>query len=203
RFTAVFSNCGFMGYPIVSSIYGDIGVFYAAIFNITFNILIWTYGLALFTGENEYKNIKKVIYNPGIIAVILGLIMFMFSIKIPSNLFNALDLVGSTTIPLSMLIIGSSLSKMKFKDMVNGKDVYYSSFVRLILLPLIVLFVMKLLNLSDLVIGIAVIITAMPAAANTTVFAEKFGKNASFASKCVLISTVLSAITIPLILLIL
>ncbi|EYE89043.1 transporter [Fervidicella metallireducens AeB] len=198
-FITVFSNCGFMGYPIIESIYGKTGVFYTAIFNIPFNVLIWTVGVSIFTGEKDLKAFKKVLFNPGIISVAIGLIIFMFSIKLPQPIYKTLDIIGSMTTPISMLLVGAMLADVEIKDVFSGISIYYGVFVRLILIPLIVLFVLKWIGYNDMFLAIPVLIMAMPAAANTAIFAEKYNGDTSVASRSVFLSTILSGITIPLI----
>ncbi len=199
RFVTIFSNCGFMGFPVIESVYGKTGVFYTSIFNISFNILIWVVGIILLTGEFNLKTLKEVMLNPGIIATFLGLAVFIFSIKLPLPIYKTFDLVGSITTPIAMLVVGAMLADIKIMDVFCDISLYYGTAVRLIVMPLIVLVVMKWLGVKDMFLGISVLITAMPAPANAAIMAEMYGGDASFASKCIFLSTVLSAITIPLI----
>ncbi|MCX7903197.1 MAG: AEC family transporter [Caloramator sp.] len=203
RFALIFSNCGFMGYPVVESVFGKIGIFYTAIFNINFNIFIWTIGVMLFNSKGEKQSIKKAFLNPGLISVIIGLILFIFSIKLPLALQKTLEMVGSTTTPLSMIIIGSMLAEVEFKKLFNDKKLYYVTFLRLIAIPLITLAILKFLNYSSILLGIPVLIMAMPAAANTALFAEKYQADTNLASRCVFLTTILSTLTIPLVMLLL
>ncbi|SEF51582.1 hypothetical protein SAMN05660865_00408 [Caloramator fervidus] len=202
RFVTIFSNCGFMGYPIVESVYGKIGIFYTAIFNINFNILIWTVGVMLFNNK-EKQNVKKVFLNPGLVSVILGFILFIFSIKLPYPIQRTLELIGSTTTPLSMIIVGSMLADININEFFKDYKIYYISLLRLIIIPLVTLTILKFFNFSGMLLGIPVLIMAMPAAANTALFAEKFDADVSLASKCVFFTTVLSVVTIPLIIMLL
>jgi predicted permease len=198
-FSAMFSNCGFMGFPIVESVYGKEGVFYAAIFNMPFNILIWTVGISLFIGKKDLSTIKKALLNPGTIAVYIGVFIFLFSIKIPGPIYKTLEMVGGMTSPLSMIVIGAMLGEMNIKEVLSSLSAYYSTFVRLILVPLVVFGILKLLGASGMTLGVLVLISAMPVAANTAIMSEKYKANSAFASRCIFISTVLSTFTIPLI----
>ncbi|HEY8889567.1 MAG TPA: AEC family transporter [Clostridium sp.] len=201
RFITIFSNTGFMGYPVLESIYGGKGVFYAAIFNIAFNIIVWTVGVMLFTGEKDFKSMRKAVANPAILAVIIGVILFVFSIKLPLPIENAIKLVGSTTTPISMIIVGSMLAEMKFKDAFSDFSIYYATFVRLLIVPMIVYAVLKLLKVDDLLLKICVILQAMPAAVMAPLLAEKYGGDNLLASQCVFITTIISAVTIPIVIL--
>jgi predicted permease len=199
RFATIFSNCGFMGYPVLESLFGKIGIFYGAIFNIPFNIFMFSIGIMIYTGKKDLKTLKEVLFNPAIIATILGLIIFSFSIKLPYPLFTAMSIVGSMTTPLSMIIVGAMLSEIRLKDIFSGTLVYYASFLRLIAVPFLTLGILKLLNADKLLMQIAVIIEAMPAAVLASVLAEKYGADTALASRSVFISTIISMITIPFI----
>lgn len=203
RFTATFSNTGFMGFPILGSIYGPIGVFYASIFNIPFNIFIWSLGVMLFTGKSDIKSIRKTVINPALIAVIIGIIIFRFSIKLPVPVTKSVKMIGDITTPLSMIIIGSMLANMKIKDIFSDLSIYYGAIIRLIVVPTIIYFVLTMFGVDELIVGICVILEAMPAAVITAIIAEKYEGNALYASQNVFISTVLSVITIPAIILVL
>lgn len=203
HFTAVFSNCGFMGYPLLESLFGKTGIFYGSMYIAAFNFFIWTIGIRIFTGKNDPGSFRKVLANPGLIAVFLGLILFICSIKLPFPVYRAMDLVGSMTTPISMLIIGSTLAESEFSKLFSNISIFYGTLVRLVLIPLISLWVLKLAGLDGLLTKIFVTIIAMPAAANTVIFAKKFEGDALLASQLVLVSTLLSIVTIPLILILL
>jgi len=201
RFITIFSNVGFMGYPVLESIYGGIGVFYAAIFNIAFNILVWTVGVMLFTGEKDFKSMRKALANPALIAVIIGVILFSFSIKLPISIETSIKLVGATTTPISMIIVGSMLAEMKFKDAFSDFSVYYAAIVRLCIVPMIVYVVLKILKVDEMLLTICVLLQAMPAAVMAPIIAEKYGGDSLLASQCVFITTIVSGFTIPIIIL--
>lgn len=197
RFATIFSNCGFMGYPVLESLFGKMGIFYGAIFNIPFNIFMFSVGIMIYTGKKDFKTLKEVIVNPSIIATFLGLLMFIFSIRLPYPLFTAMSIVGSMTTPLSMIIVGAMLSEIKLRDIFSGTLVYYASFLRLIVVPFLTLGILKLLSADKLLMQIAVIIEAMPAAVLGSVLAEKYGADTILASRSVFISTIISMVTIP------
>lgn len=199
RFAIIFSNCGFMGYPVLEGLFGKIGIFYGAIFNIPFNIFMFSVGVMIYTGKKDIKTLKDVLVNPAMIATFLGLVMFIFSIKLPYAIFNTASLVGAMTTPLSMIIVGAMLSEVKLKDIFSGTLVYYASFLRLIVVPFITLGVLKLLNADKLLIQIAVLIEAMPAAVLASVLAEKYGADTILASRSIFITTIISMVTIPFI----
>jgi predicted permease len=203
KYITVFSNCGFMGFPVLESVFGSIGVFYGALYVIPFNILTLSYGVMVFTGKSDRDTIKKILTHPVIISVGIGMLLFLFQIPLPDSVSKAIAMVGSMTSPLSMLIVGALLAGIPLKEMFRGKELYYGSFIRLIILPLLIYAVLWLLRLPEDVFRVCVILTAMPAAANTAIFAEKYDGEAGLASRCIGVSTILSILTIPLILMLL
>lgn len=199
NFMTVFSNSGFMGYPVLMCIYPKDGVFYGSVYNIAFNFFMFTYGVAVFSGEKDLKNLKKLILNPAIISIFIGFILFAFSIKLPDVVVSAINSVGNITSPLSMLIIGSMLAEVSIKGVFAGTSLYIGSFFRLIFAPLITFFILKTIGVNSIVLNVLVILEAMPSAANTAVMAEQYGGDSLFASRCIFVTTLLSIFTIPLI----
>lgn len=201
KFVTIYSNCGYMGLPVLEALYGQIGIFYASIYITIFNIFTWTNGVMIFTGKRDIKSMKKALINPGIIAVFIGLFIFIFSIKLPYPVAKTLEMFGTMTTPLSMLIIGALIANMDFKKLFSGLALYYVTAIRLIILPLLVLIAMKILGITDtMLFGTCVTTAAMPAAANTAIFAERYNGNSALASRIVAFSTIASMITIPIIL---
>jgi len=210
QYIIVFSNVGYMGYPVAGAVFGDIGVFYAAIYNLPFNILIWTFGVYLMTRGNKTGEASnqgafslKTFVNPGMLAVIIGFTLFLFSWELPETIFKTLDMIGSITTPLAMIFIGSILADVKSKEIFTDMRVFILSAIRLLIIPGLVLIILKFLGFEDYVVGIPVIITAMPAATNAAIFASKYDNDYRFASKVVFVSTMFSIVTIPLVVMLL
>jgi malate permease and related proteins len=200
KFATIFSNTGFMGLPVLGSLFGPMGIFYGSIYVATFNIFVWTLGVMIFTGKEELK-ILKALTNPSLIAVLLGFLLFFFSIQLPIPIYQTLDMIGGMNTPLSMIVIGSMLAGIKLKELFAGLPVYYGSTVRLLIVPLAVAFLLKLLGIQEHLLKICIVSTAMPVATMTAIFAEKYNGNTLLASRLIFISTALSLLTIPLILL--
>lgn len=198
-FVTVFSNCGFMGFPVLESIFGKIGVFYGSVYVVAVNLYQFTFGQVLFTGEKDIKTIRKALLNPGLIAVFAGIVMFFSPIKPPFVALRVIDIIGSMNTPLAMLLVGSMLTEVKVKEIFAGSHIYLATALRLVILPVIFILVTKLLGYKGEVISICSLLTAMPAAANSVIFAEKFNGDSILASKIVFLSTVLSIATIPII----
>jgi malate permease and related proteins len=201
RFITTFSNVGFMGYPILQSIFGDVGVFYGAIFNMVFNCFVWTLGVSLYSGEKSFKSFIQVLKNPAFIAVCVGLVLFVSPFKLPAPIYKTLKLLGDTTTPLSMIIVGAMLSSANLKEVLSDWTIYIGSFACLVIAPLIVYFGMTILGLNIELIRICVVIISMPGAVMAPIVASKYGGNAQYASQCVFLSTILSVLTIPIVIL--
>jgi hypothetical protein len=199
QFIVMFSNVGFMGYPVLQAVFGKEALFYAAVYNMPFNLLAFTIGIIFLTGNNIFnsKFESKLFLNPGVISVLIGFILFVFSIKLPTAVSGSLQLLGDMTPPFSMIIIGAMLAKIEYSKIFKNKKVYVVSFIRLILIPILVWVCLKSFIHNPLMLGVPIITAAMPAAANTPILAEEYGGNGELGSQGVLISTLFSIITIP------
>lgn len=203
RFATVFSNSGFMGYPVLAGLFGKVGIFYGAVFNIPLNIIMFNLGIMMYTGKSDIRALKGVILNPAISATVIGFLMFLFSVKIPNVPRNAISTIGDMTTPLSMIIVGCMLAEMKLKDIFNGSIAYYICFLRLLLIPVISFIVLKLIQADSLMLQISVVIEAMPVAVLSPILAQKYNSDEKLASKSVFITTMVSMITIPIIVILL
>ncbi len=199
HFANVFSNCGFIGFPIINSLYGAEGVVYTSIFNMVFTIALWTYGVMIFSDKMSKKKIKKVLVNPAIIAVYIGIPIMLLNIKLPTFLLDTTKIVGDMTAPISMIIVGSILSKVRIKDVFKEVSIYYEALIKLIIIPLILFLIKIIIKDNTTVINTIIVLQAMPAAAMTSIFAADFNKEKEYSAKVVFITTLLSIITIPII----
>lgn len=204
HFANVFTNTGYVGFPILNSIYGAEGVIYGSIFNMFFVIFVWTYGLILFKGNFEKKKlnteIKKALLNPSIIAVFIGIIIMIFDIKLPSAISSSMKGIGNITGPLSMIIIGVILSNVKIRKHLKDWTIYYGITTKLVIIPIVTYFISLLVGDTSKAINTVIIMTAMPASAMTSIFAENFDKEKEFAAVLVSVTTLLSLITVPILL---
>ena len=200
KFLLLFGNVGYMGYPVIDAIYPKLGVLYAVIANIPFNILMFTYGIYIFNKDQSKSSIQwKKVLNNGIIASAIGLTLLLTNIYLPSPISNALKSIGGLTFPLSMLIIGSSLAKVKLKSVINDFSLFLLSSLKLIVFPLLILILLKPFSIPTMIRNILVLLIAMPSAANGVIFAEKFGGDHKYASEGVFITTLFSLFSIPVI----
>lgn len=199
KFALVFSNVGFMGYPVINAVFGPEALFYAAIYNLPFNFFLFTAGIFYVAEKGGIKFNRKMIINPGIISVVIGVLVFISPVKLPYAVSGTLDLLSSVTTPLSMIVIGGLLAKVHVREIFSNVRVYIYSLLRLLIIPFITWWALKFFNLSYLMAGIPIIMAAMPVAANSAILAEEYKGNSELASQIVFISTLLSLITIPVI----
>lgn len=199
HFANFFSNCGFIGFPIINSIFVAEGVVYTSIFNMVFTIFLWTYGVMIFSDKLSKENIKKVLLNPSIIAVYIGIPIMIFNIKLPASILDTTKIVGDMTAPISMIIVGSILSKVKIKSIFKEASVYYGALIKLIVIPLAIYMIKLIIKDNSSVIDTIIVIQAMPAAAMTSIFAADFDKEKEYGAIVVFVTTLLSIITIPVI----
>lgn len=200
KFIVTFSNCGFMGFPVIESIFGKEGVMYASIFNVIFTIFIWSYGVLLYSDKKEEIDWVRILMNPGIIAVIIGIIVMFIHISIPVVISDTIKMVGGMTTPLSMIITGNMMANVSFKKGIKDWTVYYAVVIRLLFIPIIIYFFTIPFTDYYVPIQTVIIAEAMPVAATASIFAQNFNKEQDFSALSVFFSTLISIVTIPLIL---
>lgn len=198
RFAAMYSNCGFMGIPLVQSILGNEGVLYLTAYMTVFNLFSWTHGIILMTGKASPSDIKKGLLSPMIIASVLGLILFFARIRIPAVPADAMNYVGCMNTALAMLIAGISVAQTDLKKMIQNIRVYYITALKLLIMPAIVLLLLSVLPLQPDVAMTTLIAAACPVAATGTAFALRFQKNYQYASELYSFTTLFSLVTIPI-----
>lgn len=201
-FGSIYSNCGYMAIPLLSAALGQDGVFYGSAYLAVFTTFIWTHGICLYRGDLKELSIKRIIKNPGIIGVTLALILFFSGIRLPYVLGEAVVHISNLNTPLAMIIMGAYLAKTDFKKALSSSGVYLVSALRLVIIPIICVFIAKLLNIPDSVAKALLISAACPTAAISTLLAGKYDLDASYSAETVAVTTLLSIITIPLILII-
>lgn len=201
KFSIVFSNSAYMGFPVLYALLGSEGVFYGAVFLIPFNVFLWTYGVMIFKKHNSIKQILRDIMTPSIVAMLVAFVFAGFSITIIYPLDKAINLIGGLTTPLSMIIIGATLATVNFRKLLLEKWVYIVSAVRLLLLPVVAYLLFIWLSPPEISIKILVLLVGMPCAAATTIFAQQYGGDTKLAAGIVSVSTLLSIATIPLLIL--
>lgn len=225
RFATIFSNAAFMGIPLIASVLEETypgATLYASIYNITFNLFLWSLGVYICTDkrdvnrnlvEDDVEEIKhkasplKALYHPVTIAAAIGLIFFVFPIEtyVPALVTESLTMLKGLVAPLSMVVIGLRLANMDFRGIHKDKQMFIFLLLRHILLPLAAVGVVKLIGfvfeIEKVVQMVVIIMASAPAATSATMFAEKYDCDAAYVSRLVTVSTLISIITMPLILL--
>lgn len=202
RLVTSFSNLGFMGVPVISSVYGENAIFLASLGNIPFNIFFYTIGVMFLQGSGDNKehiNIKSMINVP-VIATIIATVIFMFEIPMPMIIDDVADMLSDACIPLSMMCIGLSLGNVSIKDAFVHLRLYGVNFMRLIVAPVVVWFVLKFFITDTVMLGSIVIIAACPPAVVCAILGMDYGRDGVEASEAIFVGTVMSMFTIPLIL---
>lgn len=199
-FALMFANVGFIGYPIVSSIFGPHAVFYAALLNMPNTFFIFTAGVMLIKGEYSLKQFNpKVLVSPAMLGAFLAAIIVALGIHTPDIIARPVTMVGNITVPAALMIIGSSMAKLPIREIIGSPKVYITALPRLTIVPLSIYFLFKACGVSDLVNNINTVVIAMPVASFGTMFCLKYGRNPSLITETTFITTLGSIITIPLI----
>ena len=193
-----YSNSGFIGIPLISGVLGDKGVFYMTAYITVFNVLLWTHGVVLMGDSKDLKGAWKNFLSPAIIAVIVGIILFLFQLRLPQFIENPLEMIASMNTPLGMIVAGANLAQGNILKSLKNKRLYYLSFIKLIVYPLAGNIILWLLPLEFEVAFTVFIALACPAGASVVMFAQRYDRDAYYGSEIFVITTLLSAITLPL-----
>lgn len=198
RFSAVYSNCGFMGIPLVSALFGMEGVFYLTAYITMFNVLAWTHGIILISGQRSMKEVVKVFYSPTMISIVLGLAAFFLRIRLPDIPLQAMGYIEQLNTPLAMIVSGVSIANTDVPKLLKNIRVYYICLLRLVLLPAAAVLGLAFLPVNEKVLITVIVAASAPPAAMCTLQSLRFGRNSLYASEIFAAGTILSAATLPL-----
>lgn len=197
QYATICSNAGILGNPIAEGIFGGLGLLYASIYVIPQRVFMWSVGLTYFTEAPDKKTlVKKVLSHPCIVSVLIGFVLMVWQIPLPGFFKLTVRTVANANTFLAMMLVGTILAEVPIRELPNKATIYYS-FVRLVLVPFLVLAGCRLGQVDSLVTGVSVVLSGMPAASVTAVMASKYGKDEIFATKCVVLTTLLSMLTVP------
>lgn len=197
-FGAAFSNAGFMGFPLVAAVLGSDAIFYAAGYVALLNVMQWTYGQALISGDRSFLSSASVLKNPIVLSLVVGLILFLFQIPLPSLVTDALGTLAGLNTPLAMVILGVYLSQTDILTLFTDPHLYLVSAARLLLIPILTMIALRFLPEQYEVIATTLLIVAgAPIGSNVAVYAQKLGKDYAYAVRIVCLSTILSILTMP------
>lgn len=197
----VFANTGFMGYPVLLDVFGQEAVFYASLIHMAFNFFVYTYAILCLTksDDSEFKLNFKQLLTLGIVLIFIGILIYLFDMQLPSVLMDTINSIGSLTAPLSMMMIGSSLAVYPIKDSFTDWRSYVFAFVRLIIVPFMTMIVCRLLHINPYYANITIITNAMPVGSMVLMLATQYNANVKIVTKNIVVSTLLSVITIPIV----
>lgn len=199
-FALMFANVGFIGYPIVASIFGHEAIFYAALLNVPNTFFIFTAGVMLIKGEYSIRRLNpKVLFGPGLMAAFVAALLVALNVRTPDLIARPITMVGNITVPASLMIIGSAMARLPLRDIIGNARVYIVSVLRLVVVPLSIYFFFRVCGVSDIINNINTVVIAMPVASFGTMFCMKYGRNPKLMTELTFVTTVGSIITIPLI----
>lgn len=196
RYTLAFPNVAFIGYPVVSALFGPEALFYAVILVLPFNLMTFTLGPLMLTGAKRFS--LRQMFSPCVAASILALILALGRLRPPAMIGEALEFVGGVTVPLSLLFVGSLLAGMPLGRMLASPRLWILTAVRLLALPAVLCFLLRWMGTDPLILGVAVIQMAMPAAVNGSILCMEYGGDAECMAQITFVSTLASIVTIPI-----
>lgn len=201
RLMTIFSNIGFMGFPVAQAMFGDASIMYVTIFQIPYNLLIYSYGIYILTSNQEGASgfqWKKMI-NIGMISAILAIVLYVFDWKVPAFIGEATESLGAMTAPLSMIVIGIALAQIPLRSLFTDVRLLFFTAVKLLLIPILGMLVCKRIVEDEILLGVLMIMLSVPVGSMTAMLAEQYGGDTELTSKGVALTTLLSVVTIPLV----
>lgn len=199
----VFGNVGFMGYPLIASMYGQEAILLASIFNLFYGVLMYTYGIMVMSGSKFNVSNLKLLINSGIIACILEIIIYAFNIKLPDFMCDTFTMVSNLTAPLSMMVIGATFADLSLKKLITDGRILIFTFIRMILLPIVSFPFFKMFVKDPVLLGVCLVMVAVPVGSMNVMIAQQYGGNIETSAKGVAFTTLLAVVTMPLLFLVL
>lgn len=201
KYASCYGNCGYMGLPLAKALFGTEGVFYCSAVVIAFQIFSFTHGIYVMTKdseENQKFDLKKLLLNPGIISVAIGMPLFLLSVEVPEVILSPIGYVASLNSPLAMLIFGTYIANTSFKSIFKEWRIAGVAVIKLIITPAILLLLFKLFGIGGVLLGSVMIPASAPSATNTSLFAAKYGRDTGLASQTVAVVSFISIVTMPI-----
>ncbi len=201
RFASVLPSCGVAAIPLLKSVFPDLGVFYAACFMLFSVVYMWSVGAFMlsFGKGKSFLSCLAELLNPCVIGALVGLILFLLRVRLPGFILVPVSFVGYMAIPLAMIVLGSMLREVPLKNVFLNADVYISSFIKLLALPLLVLLGCMIFGISRWTAILCVLLAALPATTLTPALAERYGAGKATGIACAALSAVLSVFTLPIV----
>lgn len=202
RFNAMYSNCGFIGIPLIGSTLGDTGVFYLSAYMVMFNLFSWTHGVILMEKKFSLKNLREGLISPMFIATLIAVFLFFLQWEIPSVLLDSMNYIADMNTPLAMMVAGFSVAQADIGKMCRNLRLYYTAAIKLILIPLCTIPLLMIFHLPSEVSMTILIAAACPSATTGTMMAIRYKQNYTYSSEIFSLTTVLAVITMPVLVLI-
>ena len=199
-FSAAFSNAGFIGIPLVQAIFGSGAVFYISVMIVLINVLQWTYGVYTITDDKSVMDFKKIMKNPLILSVGIGIVIYFLNIRLPKIAMDIISSISAINTPLAMIVSGVYLAQSDLLNAMRKKDAWLLSLARLIVIPLIVMLVFRFLPFGSNAMKLSILLAgACPVGSNVAVFAQQYDKDYRKGVEYVCVSTLLSILALPLV----
>ncbi len=204
--SVVFANVGFMGFPFIFLLFGDEGLFYGAIFNVVFNLYLFTVGINLMASEdtkpkadNKFIQFIKIFSNPVVIAAFIMIFVCAFQIKFPAPVQDTLNKLGAMTTPLSLFIVGTTAAKVKLSKLFTQKFAYVVALLRLVVCPIAIAFILYLIKMPPMIACICVIVSAMPTGSLLAILSNQYKMNSELTIKTIATTSLLLIVSMPLV----
>ncbi len=203
RAMTVFSNIGFMGFPVISALYGREALLYASLFTIPYNTLIYTYGVSAMSAGNKKETKGSFawdrVFNAGVIACIITIIVYLLQLPVPEFIESTVTNLSNLTAPLSMMVIGASLATINMKKLFTDVKLLLFSAIKLIIIPVIGMLIIRRFVSNEMICGVCMVMLATPVGSMTAMLAQQYDGDYEMASKGVALTTVLSVVTMPIV----
>ena len=197
RYSLVFANVAFIGYPVARALFGESSIFYAAILVLPFNLLSYTLGPMMLAGQGRFD--WKQMLSPCVVASVIALVLALTGLRLPSSVGETIGFLGDVTTPLSLLVVGSLLADLPIKQVFIAPRPWILTILRLLVMPALFFLLLKPLHLDPMVMGVAVSQMAMPVAVNGSMLAMEYGGDTDAMAQVTFLTTLFSTFTIPII----
>lgn len=198
RYCCIYSNCAFIGIPLVSAVYGVEGVFYVTAYITVFNLLMWSHGIVLMDSGGKTNFVRKVLLSPTILATLLGMVVFFAQVPVPKVILEPVRYIGSLNTPLAMIVSGVTIAQSNFLEGLKDKRIYWIAFIKLLLVPVMVLCLFFFFHIDQKALMSTILVGACPTATASTLLAIQYGRDEKYASRIFGMTTIFSVVTLPL-----
>lgn len=193
----MYSNCGFIGIPMAQGIWGTEGVFYMTAYVAAANFLLWSHGIIVMSGKKDLKSLKNVFTSPTILSIVLGVVCFLAKVRIPAMIKEPMDMIANMNTPMAMMVAGINIAQADLGRTFRKCRLYWLSFVKLIVMPMAMVGLFYLIPVKDEVKTVMILATSCPVGVTGSLFALRYGKDAVYASELFAMSTIISIVTVP------